>query len=116
TTKPGEMVALVGLTGAGKTTLVSLIPRFYDATVGRVTIDGVDVRKYKVRSLRERISIVLQDPVLFQGTIADNLRYGRLEATREEIEEAARAAHAHELLARLPTGYATPSAGSRGPQ
>jgi len=114
TAKPGEMVALVGLTGAGKTTLVSLIPRFYDATVGRVAIDGVDVRKYKVRSLRERISIVLQDPVLFQGTVADNLRYGRLEATREEIEEAARAAHAHEFIARLPKGYDTTIAESGG--
>src|SRR5213078_1350178 len=94
--KPGEMVALVGLTGAGKTTLVSLIPRFYDATAGRVLVDGVDVRQYHVRSLREHIAIVLQDPVLFSGTIADNLRYGRLDATRQEIEEAARAAHAHE--------------------
>ncbi|HEY6895006.1 MAG TPA: ABC transporter ATP-binding protein, partial [Rhodanobacteraceae bacterium] len=79
--KPGEMVALVGLTGAGKTTLVSLIPRFYDPTVGRVTIDGVDVRQYRIRSLREKIAIVLQDPVLFAGTIADNIRYGRLDAT-----------------------------------
>src|SRR5947208_13123487 len=78
--KPGEMIALVGLTGAGKTTLVSLIPRLYDATEGRVTIDGVDVHQYKVRPLRETISIVLQDPVLFQGTIADNIRYGRLDA------------------------------------
>ena len=84
--KPGEMIALVGLTGAGKTTLVSLIPRFYDATAGRVLIDGVDVRQYRVRSLREKIAIVLQDPVLFAGTIADNLRYGRLDATDEEIE------------------------------
>jgi len=103
--KPGEMIALVGLTGAGKTTLVSLIPRFYDTTEGRVTIDGVDVRQYKVRPLREKISIVLQDPVLFQGTIEDNIRYGRLDATREEVEEAARAAHAHEFIARLPKGY-----------
>jgi len=103
--KPGEMIALVGLTGAGKTTLVSLIPRFYDTTEGRVTIDGVDVRQYKVRPLREKISIVLQDPVLFQGTIADNIRYGRLDATPEEVEQAARAAHAHEFIARLPKGY-----------
>src|SRR4029079_18351455 len=79
--RPGEMVALVGLTGAGKTTLVSLIPRFYDVSTGRVLVDGVDVRQYRVRSLRERISIVLQEPVLFSGTIADNLRYGRLDAT-----------------------------------
>ncbi len=70
------MIALVGLTGAGKTTLVSLIPRFYNPTAGRVLIDGVDVRQYRIRSLREKIAIVLQDPVLFSGTIADNLRYG----------------------------------------
>jgi len=112
--RPGEMIALVGLTGAGKTTLVSLIPRFYDATNGRVTIDDTDVRRYKVRSLRERISIVLQDPVLFQGTIADNLRYGRLDATREQIEEAARAAHAHEFISRLPKGYETEIAEAGG--
>jgi ABC-type multidrug transport system fused ATPase/permease subunit len=111
---PGEMIALVGLTGAGKTTLVSLIPRFYDVTTGRVTIDGVDVRKYRVRSLREKISIVLQDPVLFQGTIADNLRYGRLDATAEEIEQAARAAHAHEFISRLPKGYDTEIAEAGG--
>jgi ABC-type multidrug transport system fused ATPase/permease subunit len=105
--KPGEMIALVGLTGAGKTTLVSLIPRFYDATAGRVLIDGIDVRKYRIRSLRERIAIVLQDPVLFSGTIADNLRYGRLDATDEEVEAAARAAHAHEFISRLPKKYET---------
>src|SRR5438067_3289492 len=112
--KPGEMIALVGLTGAGKTTLVSLIPRFYDATGGRLTIDGVDVRKYRIRSLREKISIVLQDPVLFSGTIADNLRYGRLDASAAEIEEAARAAHAHEFISRLPKGYDTPVAEAGG--
>jgi ABC-type multidrug transport system fused ATPase/permease subunit len=105
--KPGEMVALVGLTGAGKTTLVSLIPRLYDATNGRITVDGVNVRKYKVRSLREKIAIVLQDPVLFSGTIEDNLRYGKLTATRAEIEDAARAAHAHEFITRLSKGYET---------
>jgi subfamily B ATP-binding cassette protein MsbA len=112
--KPGEMVALVGLTGAGKTTLVSLIPRFYDATIGRVSIDGVDVQKYRVRSLRDKIGIVLQDPVLFSGTIADNLRYGRLDATPEEIEQAARAAHAHEFISRLPKGYQTEIAEAGG--
>jgi ATP-binding cassette subfamily B protein len=112
--KPGQVIALVGLTGAGKTTLVSLIPRFYDATVGRVLIDGVDVRRYRVRSLREKIAIVLQDPVLFSGTIADNLRYGRLDATREEIETAARAAHAHEFISRLPKGYETEIAEAGG--
>jgi ATP-binding cassette, subfamily B, bacterial len=112
--RPGEMVALVGLTGAGKTTLVSLIPRFYDATEGRVLIDGVDVRQYRVRSLREKIAIVLQDPVLFSGTIADNLRYGRLEATPQDIEDAARAAHAHEFVSRLPKRYETEIAEAGG--
>jgi ATP-binding cassette subfamily B protein len=112
--KPGEMVALVGLTGAGKTTLVSLIPRLYDATRGRVLIDGRDVRKYKVRSLREKIAIVLQEPVLFAGSIGDNLRYGRLDATDAEVEAAARAAHAHEFIARLSNGYDTEIAEAGG--
>jgi len=114
TAKPGDMVALVGLTGAGKTTLVSLIPRFYDTTAGRVLIDGVDVREYRVRSLREKIAIVLQDPVLFAGTIRDNLRYGRLDATDEEIEQAARAAHAHEFISHLARGYDTEIAEAGG--
>ena len=114
TARPGEMVALVGLTGAGKTTLVSLIPRFYDTTSGHVVVDGVDIRQYKVRSLREKISIVLQDPVLFQGSIAENLRYGRLDATREEIVEAAKAAHAHDFISRLPNGYDTDIAKAGG--
>ena len=112
--KPGEMVALVGLTGAGKTTLASLIPRFYNATEGRVLVDGVDVRKYRVRPLREKIAIVLQDPVLFSGTIADNLRYGRLDATDAALEAAARAAHAHEFISRLPRQYDTPIAEAGG--
>jgi ATP-binding cassette, subfamily B, bacterial len=108
--RPGQMMALVGLTGAGKTTLVSLIPRFYDAITGRVLVDGLDVRRYQIRSLRERIAIVPQDAVLFSGTIADNLRYGRLDATHGEIEEAARAAHAHEFVSHLPKKYETPIA------
>jgi ABC-type multidrug transport system fused ATPase/permease subunit len=107
-------VALVGLTGAGKTTLVSLIPRFYDASTGRVLIDGVDVREYRVRSLREKIAIVLQEPVLFAGTIGDNLRYGRLDATTEELEASARAAHAHEFISRLPKQYDTEIAEAGG--
>jgi len=111
---PGQMIALVGLTGAGKTTLVSLIPRFYDPSEGQVLVDGVDVRQYQLRSLRERIAIVLQDPVLFSGTIADNLRYGRLDATREEVEAAARAAHAHDFISRLPLGYDTQVAEAGG--
>ncbi len=112
--RSGEMVALVGLTGAGKTTLVGLIPRFFDVSEGRVLVDGLDVRQYDIRSLRERIAIVLQDPVLFSGTIADNLRYGRLDATREEIEAAARAAHAHDFISRLPKGYDTEVAEAGG--
>src|SRR5262245_8343376 len=112
--RPGEMIALVGLTGAGKTTLVSLIPRFYDASEGRVLVDGVDVRQFRVRSLRDKISSVRQEPVLFLGTIADNVRYGRLDATAEQIEEAARAAHAHEFIARLPKGYETEVAEAGG--
>jgi ABC-type multidrug transport system fused ATPase/permease subunit len=112
--KPGEMVALVGLTGAGKTTLVSLIPRLYTATSGRVLVDGGDVRKFKVRSLREKIAIVLQEPVLFAGTIGDNLRYGRLDASDEEIEAAAVAAHAHDFISRLPNKYDTEIAEAGG--
>jgi ABC-type multidrug transport system fused ATPase/permease subunit len=111
---PGEMVAIVGLTGAGKTTLVSLIPRFYDATEGRILVDGIDIRKFRLRSLRDQIAIVLQDPVLFSGSIRDNLRYGRLDATDAEIEEAARAANAHEFIARLPRHYDTPIAEAGG--
>jgi len=111
---PGEMIALVGLTGGGKTTLVSLIPRFYDPTVGRVLVDGVDVRQYRIRSLRERTAIVLQDAVLFAGTISDNLRYGRLDATAAELEEAARAACAHEFIVRLTNGYETEIAEAGG--
>jgi ABC-type multidrug transport system fused ATPase/permease subunit len=105
--RPGEMVAIVGLTGAGKTTLVSLIPRLFDPTRGRVLVDGVDVSRYSLRSLRERIALVPQEPVLFSGTIADNIRYGRLEASDEEVAAAARAAHVHELVRRLPKGYKT---------
>jgi ATP-binding cassette, subfamily B, bacterial len=103
--RPGELVALVGLTGAGKTTLASLLPRFFDPTTGRITIDGVDVREYDLRSLRERIALVPQEPVLFAGTIADNIRYGRLGASQAEVEAAARAAHVHTFVERLPHGY-----------
>jgi len=108
--RPGEMVALVGLTGAGKTTLARLVPRFFDPTAGRILIDGVDAKLYTIRSLRERIALVPQEPVLFSGTIADNIRYGRLTATDADVESAARAAHVHDFVARLPKGYATPVA------
>jgi ATP-binding cassette subfamily B protein/subfamily B ATP-binding cassette protein MsbA len=104
---PGQMIAIVGLTGAGKTTLVSLIPRLYDATGGRVVVDGLDVRNYRLRSLRGRIAIVLQEPMLFSGSLADNIRYGRPEATDDEVEAAARAAYAHDFISRQAQGYAT---------
>jgi ATP-binding cassette subfamily B protein len=107
---PGEMVALVGLTGAGKTTIANLIPRFFEPTSGRVLVDGLDVAGYRLRSLRERIALVPQEPVLFGGTIGDNIRYGRLDASDDEVETAARAAHVHDFVARLPEGYATPVA------
>jgi len=103
--RPGELVALVGLTGAGKTTLASLLPRFFEPTAGRITIDGVDVRDYDLRSLRERIALVPQEAVLFAGSIADNIRYGRLDASQAEVEAAARAAHVHAFVERLPHGY-----------
>jgi ATP-binding cassette, subfamily B, bacterial len=111
---PGEMVALVGLTGAGKSTLASLIPRFFEPTSGRVLIDGVDVSRYRLRSLRERIALVLQDAMLFGGSVAENIRYGRLDATDEEVEQAAKAAHAHDFIMRLPNGYDTPLAEAGG--
>lgn len=107
---PGEMVAIVGLTGAGKTTLVSLIPRFFEPTGGRVLVDGRDVSDYALRPLREKIALVPQEPVLFAGTIADNIRYGRLDATHAQIVAAARAAHVDTFVSRLPKGYDTPVA------
>jgi ATP-binding cassette subfamily B protein/subfamily B ATP-binding cassette protein MsbA len=105
---PGELVALVGPTGAGKTTLASLVPRFFEPASGRVLIDGVDARRYGLKSLRQRIALVPQQPVLFTGTIADNIRYGRLDASDAEVEAAARDAGIHELVSRLPQGYETP--------
>lgn len=104
---PGELVALVGLTGAGKTTLVSLIPRLYDATAGRVLIDGRDVRQYELASLRRRVALVLQESSAFAGSVTDNIRYGRLDADDQAVERAARDAHAHDFISRLPEGYRT---------
>jgi ATP-binding cassette, subfamily B, multidrug efflux pump len=105
--EPGQTVALVGPTGAGKTTIANLIPRFYDATGGSVRVDGLDVREVERRSLRRRIASVLQEPFLFSGTVAENIRYGRLDATQEEIEAAARAVSAHHFITALPHGYDT---------
>jgi ABC-type multidrug transport system fused ATPase/permease subunit len=103
----GDRVAIVGHTGAGKSTLMSLLIRFYDPSAGRIEIDGIDVRDLQLQSLRDQISVVLQEPLLFSGTIAENIRYGSLEGTQEEIEAAARAANAHEFVSRLPDGYET---------
>ena len=111
--RPGQVTAIVGPTGAGKTTLISLIPRFYDAAAGHVLLDGVDVKELALDDLRGQVSIVLQEPLLFSMSIRDNIRYGRLDATDDEIEAAARAANAHDFIARLPQGYDT-MLGERG--
>ena len=111
--RPGEMIGLVGHSGSGKSTLVNLICRFYDVAEGRILIDGVDVRDVRVADWRRHIGLVLQEPFLFYGTIADNIAYGKPDATREEIVAAARAAHAHEFILRLPQGYDT-LVGERG--
>src|SRR5262249_23526043 len=103
----GRTVALIGHTGSGKTTLASLVPRFYDATGGRVTIDGVDVRDVTLRSLRRTIGVVAQDPFLFSDTVRANIAFGVVDATHEEVERAARMAQAHEFIAELPDGYDT---------
>jgi len=105
--RPGEIAAIVGLTGAGKTTIANLIPRLFEPSRGRILVDEVEVSRYSLRSLRERIALVPQDPVLFGGTIADNIRYGRLRASDKDVEAAARAAHVHEFVRRLPMAYQT---------
>jgi ABC-type multidrug transport system fused ATPase/permease subunit len=109
----GRRTAIVGPTGAGKTTLVSLIPRFYDIRRGRITLDGRDIREIALDSLRAQISIVLQEPLLFSVSIRENIRYGRLEASDEDIENATRAANAHSFICELPEGYDT-ELGERG--
>lgn len=111
--EPGQIVALVGRSGAGKTSIVNLIPRFYDPRDGRILIDGYDVRYVKQQSLRSQIAMVLQDTFLFNGTVKDNIRYGKLEATDEEIVEAAKAANAAEFIEEMPNGYDT-EIGERG--
>jgi ABC-type multidrug transport system fused ATPase/permease subunit len=111
--RAGQRVAIVGPTGAGKTTLISLLPRFYDPARGRILLDGTDLRKLTLRSLRQQISIVLQEPLLFSGTIAENIRYGRLGASMEEVVQAAKDANAHDFIMRLPDKYET-RLGERG--
>jgi ATP-binding cassette, subfamily B, bacterial len=105
--KAGQVIGIVGPTGAGKSTLVSLVPRFYDPQKGRILVDEQDIRGLTLKSLRHQVSIVLQEPLLFSGSISENVRYGRLEATMEEIVEAAKAANAHDFIMRLPKKYET---------
>jgi ABC-type multidrug transport system fused ATPase/permease subunit len=105
TVKPGQMIGVVGPTGGGKSTIMSLIPRFYDPSAGAVLVDGIDVRDYRLRALRDQIGYVLQETVLFRGTVRDNIAYGRADATEEEIIEAAKLANADEFIARMPNGY-----------
>lgn len=111
--KSGETIAFVGPSGAGKTTISALIPRFYDVQQGAITIDGIDVRDMTMRSLRSQIGIVQQDVFLFTGTLRENIAYGKLDATNEEIEEAAKLAHMEDFIAELPHGYET-QVGERG--
>ncbi len=105
--EPGQMVAILGATGAGKTSLVNLVPRFYDVSAGRVTLDGVDLRQMSQDSLLEHIGIVPQESLLFTGTVRDNIRYGKPDASDEEVVAAARAAQAHDFIIELPNGYDT---------
>jgi ATP-binding cassette subfamily B protein len=111
--EPGQTIAIVGPTGSGKTTLVNLIPRFYDTSSGRVLVDGVDVRELNLGQLRRSVSVIFQETFLFSATVAENIAYGRPEAGRSEIEESARAAQAHEFILQLEDGYDT-VVGERG--
>ena len=104
---PGQKIAFVGSTGAGKTTITNLINRFYDIQDGKIRYDGININKIKKDDLRRSLGIVLQDTHLFTGTVADNIRFGKLDATQEEIERAARIANAHSFIRRLPDGYDT---------
>jgi ATP-binding cassette subfamily B protein len=113
TAQPGETVAILGSTGAGKSTLVNLIPRFYDVTEGCITIDGADIRQMTLASLRDSIGMVLQDSILFSGTIGENISWGRANASEEEIVTSAQAAQVHEFIASMPDGYQT-MVGQRG--
>ena len=111
--EPGQTIAILGATGSGKSSLIHLIPRFYDATRGKVTIDGVDVRDVTLESLRANIGIALQETILFSGTIRDNIKYGRPDASDDEVIAAAKAAQAHDFILSFPKGYDSP-VGQRG--
>ena len=103
--KPGEMIALVGPTGAGKSTIVNLLPAFYELQSGSILIDGVDIRQVKLESLRNQISVVSQEPFLFNGTVLENIQYGDLDAGSEAVVDAAKAANCHAFISALPEGY-----------
>ena len=111
--EPGQTIAILGATGSGKSTIIDLIPRFYDVTKGRLTVDGVDVRDVTLESLRSNIGVALQEAILFSGTIRDNIRYGKPDASEEEVIAAAKAAQAHEFIMSFPKGYDT-DVGERG--
>ena len=111
--KPGQVIGIVGPSGAGKSTIASLLPRFYNVTGGVIRIDGQDISKVTLESLREQVGIVPQETMLFNGSVYENILYGRLDATREEVEAAAKAANAHEFIMGLPQGYDT-MLGDRG--
>ena len=113
TAEPGENIAILGSTGSGKSSLVNLIPRFYDTSEGKVTIDGIDIKELEMNTLRANIGVSLQDVILFSGTIAENIRYGKPDATHEEVETFSKAAQAHEFITRFPDGYDT-MVGQRG--
>jgi subfamily B ATP-binding cassette protein MsbA len=113
TISPGQMVGIVGPTGSGKSTVVSLIPRFRDPDAGSIKIDGTDIRDYKLRELRSQIGFVLQDTVLLRGTVRSNIAFGRPDATEDQVIEAAKLANAHEFITRMPDGYDSP-VGERG--
>jgi ATP-binding cassette subfamily B protein len=107
TVEPGKTIAIVGPTGAGKTTIINLLPRFWDVSSGRITVDGYDIRDVTLKSLREQIGLVLQDTFLFSDTVANNIRYGRPEARDEEVIAAAKIAHADQFIVKLEDGYET---------
>ena len=113
TAEPGETIGILGETGSGKSTLVNLLPRLYDVTEGQILVDGIDVRDYKIKDLRQRVAVVLQETILFSGTIRDNIKWGKPDATEEEIIAAAKASQAHDFIMELPDQYET-ELGQRG--